>query len=133
MHHVIVHKLRTDHQIAYELGVDGNLVLQRVFDRTHGSNAVHERTNTADTLRKCPGIAGVAVAEDDLDTAHHRPGARRAGDHSLVVGLGLDPQMPFNARHRVDDDRLPTHDRPPSSCAATSSSRLAGVLSQLKC
>ena len=74
MHHVIVHVLRTDHEIAHQVGVRRHLVSERVFDRPYRSHAVHQRTDTADALRECPGVARVAAAQDDLDAADHGAG-----------------------------------------------------------
>ena len=90
MHHVIVHELRADHQIADQLRIGGDRHFQGVFDRAYRGNAVNQRAHAADALRESPGIAWVAALQNDLDAAHHRAGTRRAGDHRAVE-FGLDP------------------------------------------
>jgi hypothetical protein len=61
MHHVIVHELRADHQIAYQLRIGGNGDFQGVFDRTYRGDAVDQGTHAADTLSESPGVARVAA------------------------------------------------------------------------
>src|ERR1700683_269801 len=129
MHDVIVYVLRTDHEIPYELGIGGNGDFQGVFDGAHRGDAVHQRADAADALRESPCIARVAAFEDNFDAAHHGAGARRARDHRAVE-FRLDAQMALYASDGVDDDR--THGGVPARLPATSSSKLCGVLSQLK-
>ena len=61
MHHMIVHELRADHQVADELRVDGDGDLQCVFDRAHRGDAVNECTYAADALREGPRVAWIAA------------------------------------------------------------------------
>ena len=133
MHHMIVHELRGDHEIADELRVGGDGIFQGIFDGAHRGEPVDQRTHPADTLRKGPGIAWIAALQNDFDAAHHGAGARRLGD-GRAVELRLDPQMPFDARDGIDDDGLCGHGRSAAArrLLATSSSRLWVVLSQLK-
>jgi hypothetical protein len=134
MHHMIVDELRGDHEIADQLRVGGDRVLQGVFDRPHRGDAVDQRTHAAYALCKSPRIARVAPLENDFDAAHHGAGARRLRD-DRTVELRLDPQMSFDPSDGIDHDGLGTHVALAVSArlAATSSSRLCGVLSQVKC
>ena len=108
MHDVIVHELRPDHQIADQLGIDGNRILECVFDRSYRGDAVHQRAHPADTLRKRPGIARVAAAQDDFNATHHGAGTRRLRN-DVAVELRLDAQVTFDARHGIDHDGLGAH------------------------
>jgi hypothetical protein len=133
MHHMIVHELRGDHEIADQLSVGGDRVFQRVFNRPHRGDAVDQRTHAADALRESPRIARIAALQNDLDAAHHGAGARRLGD-DRAVELRLDPQMSFDPRDGIDHDGLCAHVAlaVPVRLAATSSSKLCGVLFQVK-
>ena len=106
VHDMIVHVLRSDHQIADEIGVCRNLVGERIFDRAHGGYAVHQRADATDALREAPCLTRITPAQDDLDAAHHR--ARRISrlDRAGSVGFGLDPQMSLDPGDRIDDDAL---------------------------
>ena len=106
MHHMVVHELRRDHQVADQLRVGRHFVFQRVFHRAHRGDAVHQRAHAADALRERPGVARVAAAQDDLDAAHHGAGTGSARDAVVRIGLRLDAQMAFDAGDRVDDDGL---------------------------
>ena len=49
---------------------------------------------------KCPGITGVAVAQDDFDAADHR--ARRIGlGNPVAVHLRFDPQVTLDSCNRI--------------------------------
>ena len=134
VHDVVVHELRADHQIADQLRIGGNRDFERIFDRAYRGDAVHQRAHAADALRERPGIARVAAPQNDFDAAHHGAGTRGPGDHRAVE-FRLDPQVPLDPGDRIDDDGLCAHvPLPPAlKLSATSSSRLCGVLSQLKC
>ena len=135
VHHVIVHVLRADHQVADQVGVIGNVVVQRILDRAHRRNAMYERANAADALREGPRLARIAPAQDDLDPAHHRAGGIRRLDRAGLVDFGLDAQMPFDPGDGIDHDALVHASGPFQSTrlSATSSSRLSTFLSHLKC
>jgi hypothetical protein len=95
--------LCADHQVAYQLRVLRYLVVERIFDGSDRRDTVHERANATDALCKCPGIARVAIAQDDFDTANHRAG--RVGFGNLVpIHLRLDPQMTLDSGNRIYND-----------------------------
>ena len=45
---------------------------------------MHQRAHTADALRKRPGVARIATAQDDLDAAHHGAGGVSLRDRVAV-------------------------------------------------
>ena len=104
VHHMVVHILRGDHQIADQLRVGRDGVAQRVLHRAHAGDAVHQRAHPADALGEGPGVARIAVLQDQLDAAHHGAGAVGAGDVAGRIGFGLDAQMAFDAGDGIDDD-----------------------------
>ncbi len=111
VHHVVVHILRRDHQVADQLrvlrqGVVRNGAMQRVFNRAHRGDSMHQRADAADALGERPGIAGIAPAQDDLDATHHGAGGIRTGDLAAGVGFGLDAQVAFDAGDGVNDNAL---------------------------
>ena len=118
-------------RLRISCGIRGNGDFQGIFDRAHRGDAVHQRAYAADALRESPCIARIAALENDLDAAHHRAGARRARDHRAVV-FRLDAQMPLDPSDGIDDDSCSWPSRVPVRLLATSSSKLCGVLSQLK-
>lgn len=104
MHHMVVDELRRDHDVADELGVRGNLVSQSELDGAHRCDAVNHRAHAAESLREGPGIAWIAAVQDQFDATHHGAGTRRAGDDAGGIGVRFDPEMPFDAGYRVNDD-----------------------------
>ena len=74
VHHMVMHILGADHQVADQLGIVGDLDLECVLNRTHRGNAMHQRADPANALGEGPGVAGVAAAQDDFDAAHHGAG-----------------------------------------------------------
>jgi hypothetical protein len=60
-------------------------------------------------LCKRPGVARVAAAEDNLDTADLRSGAQRFDHISRRIDFDLDAQMPFDPGNRIDNDALIPH------------------------
>ena len=133
MHHVVVHVLRADHQIADQLGVVRNLVFERIFHRAHRGDAVHQGAHAADALGEGPGIARVAPAQDDLDAAHHGAGAGGLGDDAVGVGFGLDAQMAFDAGDGIDNDSLCGHWLSLDQIVGNQFQQAVPVLSHLKC
>src|ERR1700678_21335 len=133
MHDMVVNKLRHDHQIANQLGVRRYFVVQRILNRAHRRNAVNQGADTADALRKRPGIARIAAFENNFDAAHHGTGAGGPGDHRPIK-LRFDPKVSLDPCDRIDDNRLRAHGVLPASSRllATNSSKLWGLLSQLK-
>jgi hypothetical protein len=104
VHHVVVHVLRGDHQVADQLRVGRHAPLQRILHRADRGHAVHQRAHAADALREGPGLARVAPLQDELDAAHHRARAPGAADAAVGRGLGLDAQVALDAGDGVDDD-----------------------------
>ena len=103
VHDMVVHVLRGDHQVADQLRIGRDRVVERILDRAHRGETVHQGADAADALGKGPGVARVAAAQDDLDTAHH--GAGRIGLlDPVAVHLRLDAQMAFDAGDGIDDD-----------------------------
>ena len=77
---------------------------QRVLDRAHRSHRMNAGADAADALGERPGVARIAVLEDDFDAAPHRAGGDGVADHVVVVEIDLDAHMALDARHRIDDD-----------------------------
>ncbi len=119
MHDMVVHVLRRDHQVADDLRVRRHRIVQRVLDRADRGDAMHQRADAADALRKHPGVAWVAAVQDDLDPAHHRARAGGAGDPAIGISFRLDTQMPFDPGHGIDDDSLWSHGVFPIRLSAT--------------
>ena len=62
---------------------------------------MYGRSDTTDALGKDPGVARVATWQDQLDAAEHHtctPGI----DDAAILNLGLDAQVAFDARDRID-------------------------------
>jgi hypothetical protein len=73
VHDMVVDAVRRDDHVADILGIERHFERQRVFDRPHRGNGVHGGADPADSLREDPGIAGVAIPEDELDATPHLP------------------------------------------------------------
>jgi hypothetical protein len=101
VHHVVVHVLGADHQVADQLRVGGDIDSQRVFYRTYRGDPVHQRADAADALGKGPGVARVAALQDQFDAAHHGAGTPGAGDLPVIGSFRLDAQVPFDAGDRI--------------------------------
>jgi hypothetical protein len=74
VHYVVMHILRTDHQVPNQLGIFRDFIIEGILNGPHRGDAMNERADATDTLGKCPGITRVAPLEDDFDTANHRAG-----------------------------------------------------------
>ena len=113
MHHMIMHVLRTDHQIADIVGIFRHLYAYGVFHRAYRRQPMHHSADTADALRERPGIAWIAVLHDLLEAAHHGAGTEsRLIDQVAIFalrvlggdGCGLYAEVPLNSGHRIDYD-----------------------------
>ena len=71
MHDVVVDAVRRDNHVADILGVERHFEIERILHRAHRGDGVHRRADAADALREDPGIARVAVLEDELDAPPH--------------------------------------------------------------
>ena len=90
MDDVIVDAVGGDDHVADVLGVQWHVEIQRVLDRPHRDHSVNRGANPANPLREQPGVAGIAILEDDLNAAPHLP--RRPGvDDFAVIHLAIDP------------------------------------------
>jgi hypothetical protein len=105
MHDMVVYILRTDHEVADQLCVFRNLVVERILNGAYRGDAVHQRAYAADALRERPGITRIAAAQDDLDAAHHRAGRIRLRD-LVPVHLCLDAQVAFDSRDGIYYDSV---------------------------
>src|SRR6266508_2929518 len=94
--HVILDVLRGSDDITHYLGVARDLDLQRVLNRAHGSQRMHHRAHPADSLCPQPSFPRIAITDDKLNPAKHRPGTPRIRDLS-VVHLGFNSKMTLNA------------------------------------
>ena len=106
VHHVVVHILRPDHQVADQFGVVRDLDLECILHRAHRGDAMHQRADAANALGESPGVARVAAAQDDFDAAHHGAGRVGLGDLPGLVGGCLDAQMALDPGNGVDNDAL---------------------------
>ena len=80
MDDVILQHLGTGHQVADQLAVRRHLDAERILHGAHRRQSMDQRANAANSLRKGPGIARIAAAQDDLDAAHLGAGAERLDD-----------------------------------------------------
>ena len=112
MHHVVLHVLRAEHQVAHQLGVGRDHDAQCVLHRAHRGQRMDGGADAASPLGKSPRVARVAPFQDDLQPAHHGARAERVRDFS-VLHLDLNAQVPFNSGDRVDDNAFGSHIRFP--------------------
>ena len=95
MHDVVVHILRAGHQIADELRVGRNAVVQRILDGAHGGQAMHKRADAANALGKGPASRGSRPLRISSMPPHHGAGAVSALDGSGAISFGLDAKVPL--------------------------------------
>ena len=74
MNNVIKYGMRSHHQVADILSIEGNFQIQRVFDRPDRGNSMNGRSDPANSLGKDPGIPGIAALQDDFNAAPHLSG-----------------------------------------------------------
>ena len=103
---VVVRLQRELHQIADRVGVLRNSDPERVLDRAHRGQRVRAGADAADAFGERPGVARIAVLQNDFDAAPHRAGGDGVADDVVLVDVHLDPQMAFDAGDGVDDDPL---------------------------
>ena len=103
--HVVLHVLGAEHQVADELRIGRHGDAQRIFDRPYRREGVHGRADAAHPLGKRPRVARVASLQDDLDAAHHRPGAVGIDDLA-VLHFDFDAQVPLDPGDGVDDNTI---------------------------
>ncbi len=96
MHHVVLHVLGAEHQVADQLRVRRHGDAQRVLDRAHRGQRVHRRAHAADALAERPGVARVAALEDDFEPRTIVP-ALQASTISAVLHLRLDAEVALDA------------------------------------
>ena len=106
VHQVVMRIQRRVHQVAHDVGVVGDLDLQRVFHRAYRHQRVRAGADAADAFDEGPGVARVAALEDDLQAAPHRSRGDGVADDVLVVEVHFDAQVTFDAGDGVDDDPL---------------------------
>ena len=116
MDHVVLHVLRRHDEIAQQPGVRRRYRADGFLDGANRGDGVNRGAHAADALGKCPGVARIATAQDQLDAAKHR-GRRPCLRDGAAVDFGFDAQMALDPGYRIDNDV--GHD-------------LASALSQLK-
>jgi len=103
MHHVIVHVLRTDHQVANQLCILGDLVIKSILHGAYRCDAVYQRADAAYALCECPGVARIPAAQNNFETANH--GARRISlSDPISIHLRLDAQVTLDSGNRIYND-----------------------------
>jgi hypothetical protein len=105
VHDMVMHILGTDHQVADEVGIGGDLVLEGVLYRADRGETMNQSADATDALREGPGVPGIAALQDGLDPAHHGPGGIGLRDVG-TVHLGLDTQVSLDTGDRIYDDAL---------------------------
>ena len=105
VHHVVLHVLRAEHQVADQLGVGRHGDAERVFHGPDRRQRVHGGAHAAGALGERPRVARVAALQDDLETAHHRPGAVGVDDLA-VLDFDFDAQVALDPGDGVDDNTI---------------------------
>ena len=103
VHDVVVDHLHGGHNVANSAGVGRNRDAQGVLHRSHRREGVDGRADTARPLGEHPGVARITFAQDQLEAAEHRSRAPGVADRASFH-LDLDPEVSFDAGHRVDGD-----------------------------
>ena len=106
MHEMVVHLQRELHDVADRVGVLGDRDADRVLDSADRGQRMRAGADAAYPLGEGPGVARVAIAQDHLDAAPHRPRRDGVADDIVLVDVDLDSQMSLDARERIDDDAL---------------------------
>src|SRR5208282_6569066 len=104
MDDVILHHLGEEEHVADDLGVLGDLDAEGILDCTHGSQGVDGGADAADAFAEGPGVTWVAALEDNLEAAPHGAGRHGVADVAGVIEHGLDAEMAFDARYRINND-----------------------------
>ena len=84
MHHVIMHGVGGDDQVADVLGVKGHFHLEGVLHGPDRGEGVDRGADAADALGEGGGVPGVAALEDDLDAAPHLARGPGVGDLAAI-------------------------------------------------
>jgi hypothetical protein len=71
VHDVIMDILHGGHEISDKLGVLRNCDAKSVFYRSYGGESMNDSADTADALRKIPGISRITVFQDKLNAPEH--------------------------------------------------------------
>jgi hypothetical protein len=98
---VILNELRAFEQVAHDTGVVRDGDTQGVFDCSHGADGVNGRSDTANALRKEPGISRVPFLHDQFDAPEHHTCAPGVYDVAILY-LNFDAQVTLDAGNRVD-------------------------------
>ena len=107
VHQVVMVPQGQLHQVADDIRVVGDVDLERVLNGMDGGECVRARADAADAFHKSPYVAGVTVFDDDFQPPEHGPAGDGVGDHVVVVDVHFAPEMPLDARNRVDDKTPP--------------------------
>jgi hypothetical protein len=109
VHHVVVHELHAEHEVADDVRAGRDLDVQRVLDGPAARDRMHRGAHAADALGECPAVARVAALQHQLQPAERGGGGPRLLD-AAIVGRHFDAEVSLDPGDRVDDDLLPSHD-----------------------
>src|SRR5690242_16262747 len=101
MDQVILDRVLGDQNISNQLGIERDLDLKRVLDRSDGADGMDRSADTAEPLRINPGLPRISALEDYFYSTPHL--SRRPGlGNPVLVDLEVNAQMALNPRHRVE-------------------------------
>lgn len=106
MNDMIVHLQRELHQVADRVGILRNGDSERILDRAHRRQGVRAGAHAADPFGERPGIARIAILQDDFDAAPHRACGYGVPGDVICVDVDLDPHVTFDASDRIDNNAL---------------------------
>ena len=110
MDDVVLHILRTEHEVADQFGVLWHGDAERVLDRAHAGQGMDGGADSAGAFGESPGVTRIPAFEDFFETADH--GSRAVGVcDDAILHYGLNAKMTLDSGNRVDDNAC--HKRSP--------------------
>ncbi len=106
MHEVVLRVLRQHHQVADRVRIGRYIDTECVFDGAARNQRMNAGADTADTLRKCPGVTRVTTLQNHFQPAPHVAGRDGVADYVVFVDVDLDTEVTFDAADRINDDAL---------------------------
>jgi hypothetical protein len=102
---MVLDELHAFQEVADDSGVIWNGDSQGIFNCSHGADRMYRRSDTADTLGECPGIARIPPFHHQFHAAKTGPRAPSIS-HLAALHLHLYAQMTLDARDGIDYQSL---------------------------
>jgi hypothetical protein len=88
-------------QVSHQISIWGDINPQGILYCSHGADGMDRRSDASYTLCEEPGISGIAIIQDQLQSSEHRTAAPGIA-HIPAIDFHFDTKVALDPGHRIN-------------------------------